>query len=77
MALRALPDGREIPCFGLTSPAAAQMARVVIDSGIICKGTFEGKKCSACGSPGHKRYITLGSGGDAAWAGVQCYDPAL
>ena len=39
-----LADGRDIPCFGLTSPEAGSDAASMIDSGIICKGTFEGRE---------------------------------
>ncbi len=39
-----LADGREIPCFGLTSPEAGSDAASMIDTGIICKGTFEGRE---------------------------------
>jgi acyl-CoA dehydrogenase len=34
--LQRLADGREIPCFGLTSPEAGSDAASMIDSGIIC-----------------------------------------
>ena len=39
-----LADGREIPCFGLTSPEAGSDAASMIDTGVICKGTFEGTR---------------------------------
>ena len=39
-----LADGRDIPCFGLTSPEAGSDAASMIDSGIICKGNFEGQE---------------------------------
>src|ERR1700743_3036976 len=39
-----LADGRDIPCFGLTSPEAGSDAASMIDSGIICKGNFEGRE---------------------------------
>ncbi len=35
-----LADGREIPCFGLTSPEAGSDAASMTDSGVICKGNF-------------------------------------
>ena len=39
-----LADGRDIPCFGLTSPEAGSDAASMIDNGIICKGNFEGRE---------------------------------
>ena len=39
-----LADGRDIPCFGLTSPEAGSDAASMVDTGIICKGTFEGRE---------------------------------
>ncbi len=41
--LPGLAEGREIPCFGLTSPEVGSDAASMIDTGIICKGVFEGK----------------------------------
>src|SRR3954466_2227680 len=38
-----LGPGIEIPCFGLTSPEAGADAASMVDSGVVCKGTFEGK----------------------------------
>ena len=55
-----LADGRDIPCFGLTSPEAGSDAASMIDSGIICKGTFEGREVLGLRLNWHKRYITLG-----------------
>ena len=52
-----LADGREIPCFGLTSPEAGSDAASMTDRGVVCRGPN--------GEIGirlnwHKRYITLG-----------------
>ena len=55
-----LADGRDIPCFGLTSPEAGSDAASMIDTGIICKGTFEGREVLGLRLNWHKRYITLG-----------------
>jgi len=55
-----LADGRDIPCFGLTSPEAGSDAASMIDTGIICKGQFEGREVIGLRLNWHKRYITLG-----------------
>ncbi|HEY0219290.1 MAG TPA: acyl-CoA dehydrogenase, partial [Afipia sp.] len=58
--LPGLADGRDIPCFGLTSPEAGSDAASMVDTGIVCKGTFEGKETLGLRLNWHKRYITLG-----------------
>jgi acyl-CoA dehydrogenase len=55
-----LPSGDEIPCFGLTSPEAGSDAASMIDSGVICRGTFRGPRGARLRLNWHKRYITLG-----------------
>src|SRR6185312_11002970 len=55
-----LADGREIPCFGLTSAEAGSDAASMIDSGVVCRGTFDGKETLGIRLNWHKRYITLG-----------------
>ena len=58
--LPGLAAGREIPCFGLTSPEAGSDAASMIDTGVVCKGTFEGQEVLGLRLNWHKRYITLG-----------------
>jgi acyl-CoA dehydrogenase len=55
-----LADGREIPCFGLTSEDAGSDAAAMTDLGIIEHGEFEGKPTLGIRLNFHKRYITLG-----------------
>lgn len=55
-----LADGREIPCFGLTSEDAGSDAAAMTDSGVIEEGEFEGKRQIGIRLNFHKRYITLG-----------------
>jgi len=54
-----LAQGREIPCFGLTSPEAGSDAASMIDSGVVCRGTWEGHDTLGIRLNWHKRYITL------------------
>ena len=70
-----LADGRDIPCFGLTSPEAGSDAASMIDSGIICRGTFEGREVLGLRLNWHKRYITLGPVATLLGLAFKVYDP--
>ncbi len=54
-----LASGEEIPCFALTSPSAGSDAASMVDTGIVCKGTHEGKEVLGLKLNWNKRYITL------------------
>lgn len=70
-----LADGRDIPCFGLTSPEAGSDAAAMVDSGIICKGQFEGREVLGLRLNWHKRYITLGPVATLLGLAFKAYDP--
>src|SRR3954447_14869442 len=70
-----LADGREIPCFGLTSPEAGSAAASMIDSGVICKGNFDGREVLGLRLNWHKRYITLGPVATLLGLAFKAYDP--
>lgn len=70
-----LADGRDVPCFGLTSPEAGSDAASMIDSGIICKGQFEGREVLGLRLNWHKRYITLGPVSTLLGLAFKAYDP--
>ncbi|QDY99839.1 acyl-CoA dehydrogenase [Nitratireductor mangrovi] len=55
-----LADGREIPCFGLTSEDAGSDAAAMTDTGVVEHGEWNGKKVLGLRLNFHKRYITLG-----------------
>ncbi len=55
-----LARGEEIPCFGLTSPEAGSDAAAMLDTGVVCRGTYDGKEVLGIRLNWHKRYITLG-----------------
>ncbi|MBA2933130.1 acyl-CoA dehydrogenase [Sphingomonas sp. CGMCC 1.13654] len=55
-----LADGREIPCFGLTSPEAGSDAASMTDTGIVTFGEWQGERVLGIRLNWHKRYITLG-----------------
>src|SRR4030081_1728227 len=73
--LPSLADGRDIPCFGLTSPEAGSDAASMIDSGIICNGQFEGHEVLGLKLNWHKRYITLGPVATLLGLAFKAYDP--
>jgi acyl-CoA dehydrogenase len=70
-----LADGQDIPCFGLTSPEAGSDAASMVDSGIICKGMFEGREVLGIRLNWHKRYITLGPVATLIGLAFKAYDP--
>ena len=70
-----LADGRDIPCFGLTSPEAGSDAASMIDTGIVCKGNFEGREVLGLKLNWHKRYITLGPVATLLGLAFKAYDP--
>ena len=54
-----LARGEEIPCFALTGPDAGSDAGAMPDTGVICQGTYDGKKVLGIRLNFNKRYITL------------------
>lgn len=54
-----LAEGKEIPCFALTSPEAGSDAGAIPDYGIVCKGEWQGKEVLGMRLTWNKRYITL------------------
>ncbi len=55
-----LAKGKEVPCFALTGPEAGSDAASVPDTGIVCRGMFEGKEILGIRLTWEKRYTTLG-----------------
>ncbi|MHC6151441.1 acyl-CoA dehydrogenase [Bradyrhizobium elkanii] len=70
-----LASGQDVPCFGLTSPEAGSDAASMIDTGIICKGNFEGREVLGLRLNWHKRYITLGPVATLLGLAFKAYDP--
>jgi acyl-CoA dehydrogenase len=54
-----LADGREIPCFGLTSLQAGSDASAMTDTGVVCWGEHDGERVLGMRLNWSKRYITL------------------
>ena len=54
-----LATGDEIPCFALTEPEAGSDATAQQSTGIVCRGTYEGREVLGMRLHWNKRYITL------------------
>jgi len=70
-----LADGREIPCFGLTSPEAGSDAAAMIDEGIVTHGEWQGETVLGIRLNWHKRYITLGPVATILGLAFKLHDP--
>jgi len=70
-----LASGDEIPCFALTSPQAGSDAAALIDSGVVCKGTWKGKQIVGIRLNWDKRYITLAPVATVLGLAFKLYDP--
>jgi acyl-CoA dehydrogenase len=71
-----LAKGQEIPCFALTSPEAGSDAASMVDSGVVCRGEFNGEKeVLGIRLNWEKRYITLGPVASVLGLAFKLYDP--
>lgn len=70
-----LADGTDIPCFALTGPEAGSDAGAIPDTGVICKGEFEGKEVVGIRLNWSKRYITLAPVATVLGLAFKLYDP--
>ncbi|GMR21261.1 MAG: acyl-CoA dehydrogenase FadE [Gammaproteobacteria bacterium] len=71
-----LAKGQEIPCFALTGPEAGSDAGAMPDTGVVCKGEFEGKTdVLGIRLNWQKRYITLGPVATILGLAFKLYDP--
>ncbi|MBN1240033.1 MAG: acyl-CoA dehydrogenase [Gammaproteobacteria bacterium] len=73
--LPALARGDEIPCFALTSPRAGSDATAIVDTGVVCRGTFEGREVVGIRLNWDKRYITLAPIATVLGLAFKLYDP--
>ncbi|MEM1263194.1 MAG: acyl-CoA dehydrogenase [Pseudomonadota bacterium] len=73
--LPGLADMSEIPCFALTSPQAGSDAAAIIDSGVVCKGEWEGEEIIGIRLNWDKRYITLAPVATVLGLAFKLYDP--
>ena len=70
-----LANGKDVPCFALTGPEAGSDAGGIPDTGVICKGEFEGKEVVGIRLNWDKRYITLAPVATVLGLAFKLYDP--
>jgi acyl-CoA dehydrogenase len=70
-----LADGRDIPCFALTSPIAGSDAGAIPDKGIVCRGQWQGEEVLGLKVTWNKRYITLAPVASLIGLAIKVYDP--
>ncbi|UVE16191.1 acyl-CoA dehydrogenase [Pseudomonas sp. LS44] len=70
-----LARGEDIPCFALTGPLAGSDAGAMPDTGIICKGDWQGDQVLGLRLNWEKRYITLGPVATLLGLAFKAYDP--
>src|SRR5262245_12422128 len=70
-----LAEAKEIPCCRLTSPEAGSDAAAMIDSGVVCRGSWQGREVLGIRLNWHKRYITLGPIATVLGLAFKLHDP--
>jgi acyl-CoA dehydrogenase len=70
-----LARGEEIPCFALTGPRAGSDAASIPDTGIICKGEWQGSEIVGIKLNFSKRYITLAPVATVVGLAFRLFDP--
>ena len=70
-----LAKGEEVPCFALTGATAGSDAASLPDTGVVCKGEFEGKEIVGIKLNFDKRYITLAPVATLVGLAFQLSDP--
>lgn len=70
-----LASGEEMPCFALTGPEAGSDAGSLPDTGIVCKGQWQGEEIIGLKLTFDKRYITLAPVATVIGLAFKMYDP--
>jgi acyl-CoA dehydrogenase len=71
-----LADGRDLPCFGLTSPYAGSDAAAIPDTGVLTERVIDGRKVRGFSVNFDKRYITLAPVATIVGLAFQAVDPS-
>jgi acyl-CoA dehydrogenase len=70
-----LAQGLEIPCFALTGPRAGSDAAAIPDTGVVCRGVFQGREIIGLKLNFSKRYITLAPIATVVGLAFRMFDP--
>ncbi len=70
-----LARGEEVPCFALTGPRAGSDAGSIPDTGIVCRGTWQGRELIGLKLNFSKRYITLAPVATVIGLAFRMFDP--
>ena len=70
-----LARGEEVPCFALTGPRAGSDAASIPDTGVICKGPWQGAEITGIRLNFSKRYITLAPVATVVGLAFRLFDP--
>ena len=70
-----LARGEEVPCFALTGPRAGSDAGSIPDTGVVCKGMYEGREIVGIRLNFSKRYITLAPVATVIGLAFKLFDP--
>jgi acyl-CoA dehydrogenase len=70
-----LARGEEVPCFALTGPRAGSDAASIPDTGVVCKGLYEGREIVGVRLNFSKRYITLAPVATVVGLAFKLFDP--
>ena len=70
-----LARGEDIPCFALTGPRAGSDAASIPDTGVICRGTWQGQEVIGLRLNFSKRYITLAPVATVIGLAFRLFDP--
>jgi acyl-CoA dehydrogenase len=70
-----LARGEEVPCFALTGPRAGSDAASIPDTGVVCRGTWQGREVIGLRLNFSKRYITLAPIATVIGLAFRMFDP--
>src|SRR6185436_3534967 len=70
-----LARGEEVPCFALTGPRAGSDAAALPDTGIVCRGMWQGREIVGRKLNFNKRYITLAPIATVVGLAFRMFDP--
>jgi acyl-CoA dehydrogenase len=70
-----LARGEEVPCFALTGPRAGSDAASIPDTGVICRGQWQGAQVVGIRLNFSKRYITLAPVATVVGLAFRLFDP--